>query len=79
MLNGNLSVRSIVIVCIFILFNAFSATLGTEVLAENVLLLQMVALSMYMCDGVEYATATFIGQFQGQEQRINLCRFCRLL
>jgi MATE family multidrug resistance protein len=65
-LNGNLSVRSIVIVCIFILFNAFSATLGTEVLAENVLLLQMVALSMYMCDGVEYATATFIGQFQGQ-------------
>ena len=65
-LNRNLSVRSIVIVSIFILFNAFSATLGTGVLAENVLLLQIVALSMYMCDGVEYATVTLIGNFQGQ-------------
>ncbi|MEG4810825.1 guanitoxin biosynthesis MATE family efflux transporter GntT [Microcoleus sp. F8-D1] len=65
-LNGNLSVRSIVIVSIFVLFNAFSARLGTEVLAENVLLLQIVAISMYMCDGVEYATVTLIGNFQGQ-------------
>lgn len=65
-LNRNLSVRSVVIVSIFVLFNAFSATLGTSVLAENVLLLQVVALSMYMCDGVEYATVTLIGNFQGQ-------------
>ncbi len=65
-LNRNLSVRSVVIVSIFVLFSAFSATLGTSVLAENVLLLQVVALSMYMCDGVEYATATLIGNFQGQ-------------
>ncbi len=65
-LNRNLSVRSIVIVSIFVLFNAFSARLGTAVLAENVLLLQVVALSMYMCDGVEYATATLTGNFQGQ-------------
>jgi multidrug resistance protein, MATE family len=65
-LNRNLSVRSVVIVSIFILFNAFSATLGTAVLAENVLLIQIVALSMYMCDGVEYATVTLIGNFKGQ-------------
>lgn len=65
-LNRNLSVRSVVIVSIFVLFNAFSATLGTSVLAENVLLMQVVALSMYMCDGVEYATVTLIGNFQGQ-------------
>ncbi|GET41705.1 MATE efflux family protein [Microseira wollei NIES-4236] len=65
-LNRNLSVRSIVIVCIFVLFNNFSATLGADVLAENVLLLQIVALSMYMCDGVEYATASLTGNFQGQ-------------
>lgn len=65
-LNRNLSVRAVVIVLIFILFNAFSATLGTDVLAENILLLQMVALSMYMCDGVEYATVSLIGNFKGQ-------------
>jgi MATE family multidrug resistance protein len=52
-----------------VLFTAFSATLGTEVLAENVLLLQIVALSMYMCDGVQYATVAFIGNFQGQKAR----------
>ncbi|MEB3180627.1 MAG: guanitoxin biosynthesis MATE family efflux transporter GntT [Nostocaceae cyanobacterium] len=66
LLNGNLSVRSLVIVCMFVLFNAFSATLGTTILTENILLLQVVALSMYMCDGVEYATTTLTGNFQGQ-------------
>ncbi|MDB9521280.1 guanitoxin biosynthesis MATE family efflux transporter GntT, partial [Dolichospermum circinale CS-1225] len=65
-LNSNLSVRSVVIVCIFVLFNVFSATLGTNILAENVLLMQVVALSMYMCDGVEYATTTLTGNFQSQ-------------
>ena len=65
-LNSNLSVRSIVIVSIFVLFSAFSAKLGNDVLAENVLLLQIVAVSMYMCNGVEYATATLTGNFQGQ-------------
>lgn len=68
-INGNLSVRSTVIVSIFVLFTAFSSTLGTDVLAENVLLLQIVALSMYMCDGVEYATVTLTGNFQGQEAK----------
>lgn len=65
-LNRNLSVRSIVIVSIFVLFSAFSATLGTNVLAENALLMQVVALSMYMCDGVESATLTLSGNFKGQ-------------
>jgi MATE family multidrug resistance protein len=67
-LNSNLSVRSVVIVCIFVLFNVFSATLGTNILAENILLMQVVALSMYMCDGVEYATTTLTGNFQSQGQ-----------
>lgn len=66
LLNRNLSVRSIVIVSIFVLFSAFSATLGTNVLAENALLLQVVALSMYMCDGVESAILTLSGNFKGQ-------------
>jgi MATE family multidrug resistance protein len=65
-LNRNLSVRAVVIVSIFILFNAFSATLEIDMLAENVLLLQIVAISMYMCEGVEYATVSLIGQFEGE-------------
>lgn len=64
--NRNLSVRAIAIVSMFVLFTAFSSTLGTEVLAGNVLLMQIVAFSMYMCDGVEYATVTLTGHFQGQ-------------
>ena len=64
--NRNLSIRAIAIVSIFVMFTAFSSTLGTEVLAENVLLMQIVAFSMYMCDGVEYATVTLTGNFQGQ-------------
>lgn len=65
-LNSNLSVRSTVIVLMFVLFTAFGSILGTEVLAGNVLLMQVVALSMYMCDGIEYATVTLTGNFQGQ-------------
>ncbi|MGF1937272.1 MAG: guanitoxin biosynthesis MATE family efflux transporter GntT [Nostoc sp. ChiQUE02] len=65
-LNRNLSVRSVVIVSMFVLFGAFGATLGTNVLAENALLLQVVALSMYMCDGVESAIVTLSGNFKGQ-------------
>ena len=68
-LNRNLSVRSTVIVSIFVIFTAFSARLGTDVLAGNVLLMQIVALSMYMCDGIEYATVTLTGNFQGQGAR----------
>ncbi|MEA5498086.1 MATE family efflux transporter [Limnoraphis robusta CCNP1324] len=65
-LNRNLSARSVVIVLMFILFSAFGATFGTDILAENVLLIQIVAISMYMCDGVEYATTTLTGNFKGQ-------------
>ena len=66
-LNRDLAVRSIAIVCIFSLVSACGALLGTDILAENALILQMVAISMYMCDGVEYATATLAGNFKGQE------------
>lgn len=65
-LSSNLSVRSVAIVLMFILFSAFGATFGTDILAENVLLMQIVAISMYMCDGVEYATTSLTGNFQGQ-------------
>ena len=65
-LNRNLSARSVAIVLMFVLFSAFGATFGTDILAENVLLMQIVAISMYMCDGVEYATTTLTGNFQGQ-------------
>ncbi|MGK7958414.1 MAG: MATE family efflux transporter [Crocosphaera sp.] len=65
-LNRNLSVRSVAIVSMFILFNAFGATFGTETLAKNLLLMQIVAISMYMCDGVEYATTSLTGNFKGE-------------
>ncbi len=65
-LNRNLSVRSIAIVSMFILFSAFGATFGTDILAENVLLMQIVAISMYMCNGIEYATTALTGNFKGQ-------------
>ncbi len=65
-LNRNLSVRSIVILSMFILFNAFGATFGTDILAKNVLLMQIVAITMYMCNGIQYATTSFIGNFQGE-------------
>lgn len=65
-LNRNLLVRSLVIVSTFALFGILSAAMGTDILTENALLLQVVALSVSICSGVGYATSTLSGNFKGQ-------------
>lgn len=65
-LNRNLSIRSMVMLSMFILFNAFGATYGTEILAKNILLMQIVSITIYICNGIQYATISFIGNFKGE-------------
>ncbi|BAY44705.1 MATE efflux family protein [Scytonema sp. HK-05] len=49
-----------------IFFN-LSATFGTDVLAENTLLQQIVFLIMFLVEGIGFATETLTGNFKGQE------------
>ena len=57
---------------VFSLFTSFSAGLGTEILAENALLLEVITLVVYLVDGLAYATETFAGNFQGQNNHTYL-------
>lgn len=67
-LNRDILIRTFALVTAFSLFTNFSATLGTEILAANTLLIQAVTLSAYFIDGIAFATETFAGRFAGAQE-----------
>jgi MATE family multidrug resistance protein len=71
-LNSNLLIRTFTLLCAFSLFASLSSALGTDVLAENALLLQIVTLTAYFIDGFAYATESLAGMFHGEGRRDRL-------
>lgn len=65
LLNRDILVRTFALVLSFALFTNFSAALGTQTLAANTLLLQVVTLSAYFIDGIAFATESFAGRYYG--------------
>ncbi len=66
MLKTNILVRFLALISVYALFTNFSATLGTTLLAENGLLLQIALLSQFTIQGVGMTTQTLIGNFKGK-------------
>lgn len=64
-LNGEILVRTLILISTFAVFTNLSSTLGTEVLSTNALLLQVVTLAAYFIDGLAFATETLAGVFRG--------------
>jgi len=64
-LNGDIMVRTFALLLSFALFTNWSSALGSEMLAANTLLLQVVTLTSYFIDGLAFATESFAGQFYG--------------
>ena len=64
-LNRDILVRTFALVLSFALFTNFSSALGSQVLAANTLLLQVVTLSAYFIDGIAFATESFAGRYYG--------------
>ena len=52
--------------------------MGTEILAANTLLLQVVTLAAYFIDGIAFATESFAGQFYGAGDRTQLNTLVKL-
>lgn len=67
-LNGDITIRTFAIVLTFSCFTNLSATMGTQVLATNTLLLQAITLTSYFIDGLAFATESLAGSFRGQAQ-----------
>lgn len=77
-LNRDILIRTFALVGSFALFTSFSAALGTQILAANTLMLQVVTLSAYFIDGIAFATESFAGRFYGSGQRHELWALLRM-
>lgn len=71
-LNRDILIRTFALVLSFALFTKFSASLGTQILTANTLLLQVITLAAYFIDGIAFATESFAGRFYGSGDRRQL-------
>lgn len=67
-LKGNILVRFLALISTYAIFTNLSASFGTELLAENGLLLQIALLSQFTVQGVGMTSQTLIGNFKGQKE-----------
>lgn len=66
LLKGNILIRFVALISAYAIFTNLSATLGTMILAENGLLLQIALLSQFTVNGLGLTTQTLIGNFKGK-------------
>jgi MATE family multidrug resistance protein len=77
-LNGNIFVRTLAFLSTFSIFTNLSSVMGTMMLAENALLLQVVTLAVYFIDGLAFATESLVGIFQGKGTNKQLASVVRI-
>ena len=65
-LKGNILTRYIAMITAYSIFTNLSAAMGTEFIAKNGLLLQIVLLSQFTVNGIGLTTQTLIGNFKGK-------------
>ena len=77
-LNRDILIRTLALVSTFALFTNLSATMGTDTLAANTLLLQVITLSAYFIDGIAFATESMAGNIHGRGNKDRLIPLLRL-
>ncbi|MDJ0689825.1 MAG: guanitoxin biosynthesis MATE family efflux transporter GntT [Xenococcaceae cyanobacterium MO_188.B32] len=65
-LKGNILTRYVAMITAYSIFTNLSAAMGTEFIAKNGLLLQIVLLSQFTVNGIGLTTQTLIGNFKGK-------------
>ena len=65
-LKGNILVRYVALITAYSIFTNLSAAMGTEVVAANGLLLQIIMLSQFTVNGIGLTTQTLVGNFKGK-------------
>jgi multidrug resistance protein, MATE family len=65
-LNGNILIRYLALISALAVFTNISSLMGTNILTQNGLLLQIVTLSIFVIQGVGNATQSLTGNFKGK-------------
>ncbi|MBD2450972.1 MATE family efflux transporter [Nostoc sp. FACHB-152] len=65
MLNGEIILRTFALISTMAIFTNLSSMLGTQILAANTVLMQVVGLTAYFIDGLAFATESLAGIYQG--------------
>lgn len=65
-LNRDIFIRTLAFLSAFSTFTSLSSAMGTMILAENAVLLQVVTLTIYFVDGLAFATESLTGIFKGK-------------
>ena len=77
-LNRDILIRTLALVSTFAVFTNLSAAMGTQILAANTLLLQVVTLAAYFIDGIAFATESIAGNLQGKGSKQGLLPLLKL-
>ncbi|WP_269456110.1 guanitoxin biosynthesis MATE family efflux transporter GntT [Nostoc sp. NIES-3756] len=78
MLNGEIIIRTFVLISTMAIFTNFSSMLGTQILAANTVLMQVVGLAAYFIDGLAFATESLAGIYQGNANNSDLKQLLKI-
>ncbi|BAY39219.1 MATE efflux family protein [Nostoc sp. NIES-2111] len=78
MLNGEIIIRTFVLISTMAMFTNFSSMLGTQILAANTVLMQVVGLAAYFIDGLAFATESLAGIYQGNANNSDLKQLLKI-
>lgn len=77
-LNGDIFVRTLAFLSTFAIFTNMSSALGTIMLAQNALLLQVLTLAIYFIDGLAFATESLAGISLGKAEKRQLALLLKI-
>ena len=77
--SGDLFIRSICFLCIYVGVTTFSAKMGDVSLAVNAIMMKLILLYSYFVDGFAYAGEALTGRYIGAKDLTSLRRTVRLL
>lgn len=76
--NGDIMIRSLALIAVFVWFMAQGAKQGDVILAANAVLMQFVAFGAYFLDGLAFAAESLVGRAIGAAHRAGLIAAVRM-
>lgn len=76
--NGDIMIRSLALIAVFVWFMAQGAKQGDVILAANAVLMQFVSFGAYFLDGLAFAAESLVGRAIGAAHRAGLIAIVRM-